>query len=109
MVTARGRAIVGWAVPVALVLLGWGPARADDPSSGARARADESFRQAKAAFARGEFAAAAAAFEQAATFVLHPAPLMNAAEAWENAGEPVRAIEDCDRVSAIPDAGEQYR
>jgi hypothetical protein len=65
-------------------------------------RAGESFRQAQAAFARKEFAAAAAAFEQAARFRPHPAPLLNAAEAWELAEELARAAENCDAVLAMP-------
>jgi hypothetical protein len=64
--------------------------------------ASESFRQAQAAFGRRQYAAAAAAFEQAAKFEAHPSPLLDAEEAWELAGEPVRAAEDCDLVLALP-------
>jgi hypothetical protein len=64
--------------------------------------ASESFRQAQAAFGRREYALAAGAFEQAAKFEAHPSPLLDAEEAWELAGEPVHAAEDCDRVLAIP-------
>jgi hypothetical protein len=64
--------------------------------------ASESFRQAQAAFGRREYAAAAAAFEQAARFEPHPSPLLDAEEAWELAGEPVHASEDCDLVLAMP-------
>jgi len=97
------------------VLLGASPARAqgaparggDEPS--ARARASESFREAKAAFARGDFAAAAAAFEQAARLAPHPATWLNAAEAWERRGDLVHAAEDCDRARDVSGEDESYR
>jgi hypothetical protein len=71
--------------------------------------AGESFRQAQAAFARREFAAAAAAFEQAARLEPHPSPLLDAEEAWELAGEPVHAAEDCDLVLGMPGLGDRFR
>jgi|SRR5580658_1616590 hypothetical protein len=71
--------------------------------------AGESFRQAQAAFARREFAAAAAAFEQAARLEPHPSPLLDAEEAWELAGEPVHAAEDCDLVLAMPGLADRFR
>jgi hypothetical protein len=71
--------------------------------------ASQSFREGQAAFARHNFAAAAAAFEQAARFELHPSPLLNAEEAWEKAGELVHAAQDCDAVLALPDAQPRYR
>jgi hypothetical protein len=70
--------------------------------------ASESFRQAQAAFGRREYAAAAAAFEQAAKFETHPSPLLDAEEAWELAGEPVHAAEDCDLVLALPGVEPRY-
>ncbi|HEX8792076.1 MAG TPA: hypothetical protein VF765_14070 [Polyangiaceae bacterium] len=73
------------------------------PSDESRARAAESFRQAQAAFERRDFAAAAAAFESAAGFAPHPAAWLSAADAWQRAGEPARAAEDCDRARAVPD------
>ena len=79
------------------------------PNDDAHHRAAESFKQAQAAFQRGEFAAAGAAFEQAAYYEPHPAPLLNAEEAWEKAGELVRAAEDCDRVLAMASADEKFR
>jgi hypothetical protein len=73
------------------------------PLSGeARARAAESFREAQAAFARRDFAAAAAAFEAAAGFAPHPAALLSAADAWERAGEPARSADDCDKARSLP-------
>src|SRR5437868_2667472 len=77
-------------------------AGAADPAPDEHDRAAEIFRQAQAAFARREFSAAAAAFEQAASFENHPATLLNAAEAWEAVPDEVRAAEDCDRVLAMP-------
>jgi hypothetical protein len=71
-----------------------------------RARAAESFRQAQAAFERRDFAAAAAAFEAAAGFVPHPAAWLSAADAWQRAGEPARAAEDCDKARAVPNPEE---
>jgi len=81
-------------------------ARSAPPADDARARAAESFREAQAAFARRDFAAAAAAFEAAADFAPHPAALLSASEAWERAGEPARAADDCDRARSLPVAAE---
>src|SRR5579859_1368405 len=82
-------------------------ARSAPPADDARARAAESFREAQAAFARRDFAAAAAAFEAAADFAPHPAALLSASEAWERAGEPARAADDCDRARSLPVAAER--
>jgi hypothetical protein len=72
-------------------------------------RAAESFQQAEAAFRRREFAAAAASFEQAAEFETHPAALVNAAEAWELAGDLPHAAAACDGVLALPDVAAEFR
>jgi hypothetical protein len=72
-------------------------------------RAAESFRQAEAAFARKEYAAAAAAFELAARFAPHPTAHLNAAEAWELAGDPVRAAEACERAIALADPDPSFQ
>jgi len=84
-------------------------APAEAAPTDAHARAAESFNQARDAFRRGEYAAAAAAFEQAAHFEPHPAPLLNAAEAWERAGELVRSLTDCDQVLAMTDLAAEHR
>ncbi|HEY8087863.1 MAG TPA: hypothetical protein VIF09_08460 [Polyangiaceae bacterium] len=76
------------------------------PAGDARAQAAESFRQAQAAFERRDFSAAAAAFEAAAGFAPHPAALLSAAEAWDRAGEPSRAADDCDRARTLPGLSE---
>jgi hypothetical protein len=72
-------------------------------------RAAQSFAVGKSAFARGDYAGAAAAFEQAASYAPHPAALLNAAEAWELAGNHVHAAQVCDRVLAMPDLEPKYR
>ena len=78
------------------------PCRAGDDE--ARERASRSFGEAKAAFALHKYTAAGAAFEEAARLVPHPATWLDAAAAWEAAGELARAAEDCDRALAL--AGE---
>lgn len=72
-------------------------------------RAAQSFAVGQSAFAHGDFPAAAAAFEQAAMHASHPATLLNAAEAWELAGNPVRAAQLCDRVLETPGLEARYR
>jgi tetratricopeptide (TPR) repeat protein len=74
-------------------------ARADD----ARARAAESFREGKAAYDRHDFAAAAAAFDLAASFEPNAVSWLDAADAWALAIQFVRAAEDCDRALSLPD------
>lgn len=93
------------AAPIAVLvfLAAPAPASAAPPTPEARARAGESFREAQAAFERRDFAAAAAAFEAAAGFALHPAALLSAGDAWDRAGEPARAAEDCDHARSLPD------
>lgn len=66
------------------------------------ARAAESFREGQAAFERHEFSSAAAAFEVAAGFEPKAVSLLDAADAWTRAREPVRAAQDCDRALAMP-------
>lgn len=80
------------------------PAWADDT-----ARAEQSFREARSAYDRGDFTAAAAGFEQAAVYRAHPALLLNASAAWEMAGDLPRAASACDRALAFPDASEDIR
>lgn len=80
-----------------------------EASDDARAQASQSFREAKAAFARRDYGAAAAAFEQAAKLAPHPAPWLNAAEAWEKRGDLVRAAEDCDRALEVPEGDPSLR
>ena len=79
-------------------------ARADDGDHDARERARRSFSEAKTAFGQHNYTAAAAAFEEAARLVAHPSTWLNAAEAWELAGDLTRAAEDCDRAIAMDPA-----
>jgi hypothetical protein len=79
------------------------------PPAASRADASSSFREAQAAFARRDFAAAAAAFELAARAAPHPATWLNAAEAWAKRGDWARAAEDCDRALEIPDGDADLR
>ena len=64
-------------------------------------RAAELFAGGEAALKRGDFTGAGAAFEQAALYAPHPSALLNAAEAWELAGDLTRAAELCDRALAM--------
>lgn len=75
----------------------------------AKQRAAQSFAAGKTAFAHGDFAAAGAAFEQAALYVPHPAALLDAAEAWALAGDRVRAAQLCDRVLAMAPLEARFR
>ena len=77
-------------------------------SADARRRAAEQFEAGKRAFAGGQFVVAAEHFQQAALISPHPATLINAAEAWERAGEPARAVELCDRITAMPYADARF-
>lgn len=94
-----------WAV-IALILSTTAVAAADDTP---RERAREAFRVGKAAFAKRDFTQAAQAFELAAEYAPHPAPLLNALDAWLRAGELARAAEDCDRVLAMPASEPEHR
>ncbi len=79
------------------------------PADGDRERAAETFRQAEAAFARREYAGAAAGFEEAGRFVPHPKTFLNAAEAWELAGLAARAATACERALGLPDVPSALR
>jgi hypothetical protein len=72
-------------------------------------RANASFIQARAAFARREFTVAALGFEQAGEYEPHPVAWLNASEAWVIAGDMVRAAIDCDRVLETPALAASYR
>jgi hypothetical protein len=67
-------------------------AGADDPKT----RASELFHEASRAYERGQFAAAASAFEESDRLVPRSAALYNAGVAWEAAGDPARAANDYD-------------
>lgn len=74
----------------------------------ARARAGDEFRAGQAAFRQHEYIRAAEHFERAAAIAPHAATLLNAAEAWEAAGDLARAADLCDRVVSAPDTEARY-
>lgn len=98
----------GAVIATLLVVASIGSAAAA-PSTSDKQRAAQSFQIGKAAYARGEFRDAAAAFEQAAFYAPHPATLLNAAESWELADNPSRAAQLCDRVLDTPMIEVQHR
>jgi hypothetical protein len=72
-------------------------------------RAAAIFRQAQQAFERRNYAAAAAAFEEAALLQPHAAAWLDAGEAWERDGNLVRSAEDCDRAVATEGISAAHR
>lgn len=79
------------------------------PSAADKQKAAQSFQIGNAAYAKGDFAGAAAAFEKAAFYAPHPSTLLNAAESWELAENPARAAQLCDRVLDTPNLEPQHR
>lgn len=73
------------------------PARAE-PSAVAKERFDEAAK----AFAERRYADAGEAYERAAAISPHPAPYVNAAEAWALDGNYVRAARACDQALKLP-------
>jgi tetratricopeptide (TPR) repeat protein len=67
------------------------------------------FQSAQKAFAEGRFVEAARAFEEAHRIKPHPAPLINAGDAWEKAGEYALAARALGRVLKMEQASEQDR
>ncbi len=63
-------------------------------------RASIAFEQAEQAFVRKDYLAAGAAFDEAAALAPHASVYLNAAEAWELADNPVRAVMACDQARA---------
>jgi tetratricopeptide (TPR) repeat protein len=76
------------------------PARAASPPPSAAAK---SFDEGRAAFERGDYRAAGAAFDEAARIEASPIALVNGGAAWERAGEFARAAEDYDRALLLED------
>lgn len=103
------RYLRSWSCAAALTALLFFAQSASADGASARDNARDAFRIARAAFARGEYAAAAEAFERAAVFEPHAAPLLNAADAWERAGDWARAADDCDRALSIADSEPSLR
>jgi tetratricopeptide (TPR) repeat protein len=67
------------------------------------------FNAGQKAFAEGRFVEAAKAFLEAYRLKPHPAPLINAGDAWERAGESAQAARTYQRVLDMEDASEQDR
>jgi tetratricopeptide (TPR) repeat protein len=92
-------------IVLATSLLGSAPAAAQDGKTDAKFYFDA----AQKAFAEGRFEDAARAFEEAGRIKPHPAPLINAGDAWEKAGEYALAARAFERVLALQQALEQDR
>src|SRR5262249_47150270 len=75
---------------LALLLRCWRARAQDEDRTLAMAR----FRAASEAYGRGEYAAAARAFEESYRLVPRAAAVYNAARAWQAAGERARAADD---------------
>ena len=65
------------------------------------AAARASFEEGRQAFRARKYAEAAEAYERSSAAYPHPAPLVNAGEAWELEGNFVRAAQACDRALAL--------
>jgi tetratricopeptide (TPR) repeat protein len=85
---------------------GYCPAQPKE-DSGAMAR--RFFNAGQKAFAEGRFTDAAKAFEEAFRIKSHPAPLINAGDSYEKAGEYAQAARTYQRVLDLPESGEQDR
>jgi hypothetical protein len=71
-------------------------------AAGASDPAASAFDEGTRSFRAGRYAEAAASYERAASLRSHPLPLVNAAEAWERAGDAVQAAVACDRALTLP-------
>ncbi len=67
------------------------------------------FNSGQKAFAAGRFIEAAKAFEEAFRLKPHPAPLINAGDSYEKAGELAKAARIYERVLVLEQSGEQDR
>jgi tetratricopeptide (TPR) repeat protein len=81
------------------------PAKTEDSAAMAR----RFFNAGQKAFAEGRFVESAKAFLEAYRLKPHPAPLINAGDAWERAGESAQAARTYQRVLDMEDASEQDR
>ncbi len=78
------------------------------PGSGdTAADARRFFEAAQKAFDAGRYVDAARAFEDAFRIKPHPAPLINAGDAWEKAGEYAKAAQDFQRVLGLKQSTDQ--
>lgn len=80
------------------------------PASGqGKDEARRFFNSGQKAFQAGRFIEAAKAFEEAFRLKPHPAPLINAGDSYEKAGETAKAARTYERVMALEQSGEQDR
>ncbi|MEZ4224002.1 MAG: hypothetical protein R3B13_23845 [Polyangiaceae bacterium] len=78
-------------------------------AAGAKDDARRFFKAGQKAFAAGRYEEAARAFEEAFRIAPHPAPLINAGDAYEKAGELALAARTYQRVLELDVSGEQDR
>ncbi len=106
MIFVRSRAIV-----VACLLSLSGPLLTQSAAAAAGEKDDARrfFKAGQKAFAAGRYEEAARAFEEAFRLVPHPAPLINAGDSYEKAGELALAARTYQRVLDLERSGEQDR
>lgn len=95
--SGRGRQSLFAIALFAIVAIQASPAQADG-----LAEAKERFDAAAAAYSEHRYADAAEGYERASALSPHPAPLVNAADAWELDGNHVRAARACDQALRLP-------
>ncbi len=106
MVFVRLRAIV---VACSLCLSGPLVAQSAFAAAGEKDDARRFFKAGQKAFAAGRYEEAARAFEEAFRLAPHPAPLINAGDSYEKAGELALAARTYQRVLDLERSGEQDR
>ncbi len=106
MIFSRSRALA-----FACCLSAAAPLWSVQPASAAEEKDDARrfFKAGQKAFAAGRFEEAARAFEEAFRLAPHPAPLINAGDAYEKAGELALAARSYQRVLDLAQSGEQDR
>jgi tetratricopeptide (TPR) repeat protein len=86
-----------------------GPTKGASSAAPGAADASRYFQAGQKAFDAGRFNEAAQAFEQAFQIMPNPAPLINAGDAWEKAGEYAKAARDFQKVVHLKGATDQDR
>jgi tetratricopeptide (TPR) repeat protein len=106
MILIRSRAFaVACCLSVTAPLWSPAPVQAAEEKDDAR----RFFKAGQKAFAAGRFEEAARAFEEAFRIAPHPAPLVNAGDSYEKAGELALAARTYQRVLDLAQSGEQDR
>jgi len=100
-------AVISLAIPAAAQDAEEAPGKAAPDEASANAR--RFFQAAQQAFADGKFAEAARSFEEAFRLKPHPAPLINAGDAWEKAGEYALAARSFQKALNLPQSSERDR